>query len=63
MLEKLASEISKKFNIEKKEAITLIKSKTLESLDNLKDQVKENSDSELNKLSKSELEKLFLTLK
>jgi hypothetical protein len=63
MLEKLALEISKKFNIEKKEAIALIKSKTLESLDNLRSQIKEGSESNLNKLNKTELEKLFLTLK
>lgn len=62
-IEKLAIEISKKYKIEKKEALSLMKNKTLESLDNLKNQLEKWWDSNLNRLNKKELEGLFLTLK
>lgn len=61
--EKLASEISKKYNIEKKEALKLIKSSTLESLDALKDEISKEKENNLDKLWEKELQELFLTLK
>ncbi|MDD2907657.1 MAG: hypothetical protein PHH98_03370 [Candidatus Gracilibacteria bacterium] len=63
MLDNLANEISKKFKIEKKEILSLIKNTTLEGLENLKSEIKETGSSDLNKLDNSELEKLFLILK
>lgn len=61
--EKIAVEISKKYNIEKKEALRLIRSETLESLDSLRSQIDNSDEKKLNKLPKKELENLFLTLK
>lgn len=63
MLEKLADEISKKFKIEKKEALLLIKNNTLDWLENLKKEIKETWSQSLNKLNNSDLERLFLILK
>lgn len=63
MLEQLADEISKKFKIEKKEALSLIRNNTLDWLSDLKSDIKENGSENLNKLDEKELEKLFLILK
>ncbi len=63
MLENLANEISRKFNIQKKEALSLIRNKTLEWISDLKDEIKEKWSETLNKLNNNELEKLFLILK
>ena len=41
MLDNLAIEISKKFNIQKKEALSLIKNNTLEKLSDLKDEIED----------------------
>lgn len=61
MLESLADEISKKFKIEKRNAISLIKNNTLEWLDNLKKELKENLN--VNNINEKELEKLFFVLR
>ena len=63
MLEKLALEISKKFNIQKKEALSLIRNNTLDWLSDLKNEIKEKGSDILNSLDNKDLEKLFLILK
>ena len=60
---KLATEISIKYKIEKKEALRLIRWRTLESLDSLRDQIELWENRNLDKLSKKEIENLFLTLR
>ncbi|MDD3793855.1 MAG: hypothetical protein PHI37_03525 [Candidatus Gracilibacteria bacterium] len=57
MLDNLANEISKKFKIEKTKALSLIKSETLDGLDNLKKELK------VENLNNKQLEELFLVLK
>lgn len=57
MLDNLANEISKKFKIEKTKALSLIKSETLDWLDNLKKELK------VENLNNKQLEELFLVLK
>ena len=63
ILEKLANDISKKFKIEKKESLILIKNNTLDWLEKLKKEIKETWSKNLNSLNNDELEKLFLILK
>ena len=63
MLEQLALEISKKFNIQKKEVLSLIRNNTLEWLSDLKDEIKEKGSDNLNNLDNKDLERLFLILK
>jgi len=62
LLDELANDIANKFWINKEKAERLIKSKTLFSLDSLKNELKQEENSE-NKLDNQELEKLFFTLK
>ena len=63
LLDELANDISRKFWIEKDQAKLLIKSNTLESVENLKDEIKDSNNSNLSKLDKKDIEKLFLTIK
>lgn len=63
MLEQLAWEISKKFNIQKKEVLSLIRNNTLKWLSDLKSEIKEKWSDSINNLDNKDLEKLFLILK
>lgn len=63
MLRELALDISKKFWLETKKTELLIKKETLNSIEDLKKEIKELNDKNLNSIKEKELEKLFFTLK
>ena len=63
LLEELANDIAKRFWIEKEKARRLIKSETLDSIDNLKSEIKDTNESSLSKLDQKDLEKVKLTVK
>lgn len=63
LLDELATDISRKFWIEKEKAKSLIKNETFKSVENLKEEINQSNDNNLSKLDKKDVEKLFLTIK